>query len=157
MPVGVTMLVRLNQEPEDSLLQTLRIQFQHDLELTEEDFYNSRFSRGPLVNVEEGDLPFMPVLDEKSAWLNVNLHRSYYGLGYERGDIRLFVRCAEWLEQHLRGCEVYYGNDVDDENVHLFDKTTRETFMSYYREVGTEPYHNKDEERSKQLRALWRE
>lgn len=124
------MLVRLDDLPKNFSLPALRAEFMQAMSLNEEDFY----IEGALKLLVEEDRGFMPVRDETSVWLDVNLWKSYYGVGYERGNIELFVRCAEWLEQRLPGCEVYYGHDVGDENVALFDKPARDKLMEHYRQ-----------------------
>ncbi len=129
MPTGAVLLARLRVELAEEFLQKLRGQLSEDLELDSEDFY----SDGPLIlvrNVNEGPIP---IDDGVSSWVNVNLWKSYYRPGYERGDLELFVRCAEWLEQHLENCEVWYGHDVDDENLRVFDKCAREILLDYQR------------------------
>ena len=97
--------------------------------LTTDDFYLS----GPLIVVPEKDRSDMPVKDESSAWLNVNLWKSYFGPGYERGNAELFVKVADWLEQQLPGSEVYYGHDVGGENVSKFDGSARNNLLEFYR------------------------
>ena len=145
------MLVQVNEMPDDSVLIELRDKLLQDLKLTQEDFY----SDGALLKVAEKEFPFMPT--QTGKWLNVNLWKSFYGLGYERGDIVLFIRCAEWLEENLPNCKVFYGNDVGDENIKLFDSVERRRYLAYFEKVGNEPYTTKDAERRKQLQAKWRE
>jgi hypothetical protein len=72
--------------------------------------------------------------DESSVWLDLNLWKSYYGAGYERGDPELFIRSAEWLEQHLPGSEIYYGHDVNDQNISRFDSAARNALLENYRQ-----------------------
>lgn len=124
------MLVRLNSQPKLDSLQATRLKFMKDLDLDVDDFY----VEGPLVIIEQEDNELMPVKDSQSIWLNVNLWKSYYGPGYKRGDINLFIRCAEWLEQHFDHCQVYYGHDVNDENVELFSKAMRECLLTQHRQ-----------------------
>jgi len=154
MPTAVRIYIRLNGPPEDFSLEDLRSKFLQAFSLDEGgDFYSS----GPLKIVGEEDRPYMPVKDEQSIWINVNLWKSYYGVGYERGDPRLFIQCAEWLEERLPGCEIYYGHDVNDENVSLFDKPARERLMAYYHKVGHRPYYTESWEEKKEMRKLWNE
>jgi hypothetical protein len=47
--------------------------------------------------------------------------------------VNLYVKSAEWLERNIPKCEVYYGHDVDDENISLFDKKAREELLEHYR------------------------
>jgi hypothetical protein len=129
MPTGVKMYVRMNEAFSPEALQLLRNEFMQAISLTADDFYFS----GPLIVVPEDERGYMPVIDESSVWLDVNLWKSYYGPGYQRGNPELFVKCAEWLEERLRGSEIYYGHDVGHENVSLFDHAAREELLDLYR------------------------
>jgi hypothetical protein len=157
MPVGAIVLARVRHTLEESALQSLRERLVTDLSLDlEEHFY----CNGPLIivkNQNEGPIPTKAANDVRDCWINVNFNWAYYGPGYERGDLELFVICAEWLETQLPGSEIWYGHDVEDDNLHLFAQATRDKFMAYYRQVGSEPYFEKNDERKTQLRALWRE
>ena len=129
MPTAVRMYVKLPALPATEELDSLRREFMQAMGLTAEDFYVG----GPLIVVPIDDHKYMPEKHENAAWLEVNLWRAYYGPGYERGNPELFVRCAKWIEQLLSGAAVYYGHDVDDENVTLFDSEARETLLAHYR------------------------
>ena len=126
------MYVRLDQPLPPAVAQSLREEFMQATGLALEDFYHPT---GPLIVVDEEDRPYMPVKDETSFWLNVNLWRNYFGPGYNRGNAELFVAVAEWLEQQLPGAEVYYGHDVDDENVSRFDEPARKELLELYRSI----------------------
>lgn len=123
------MYVKLPALPITEELALSRSEFMQAMELTGEDFYVG----GPLIVVPIDDYRYMPENDENVAWLEVNLWKAYYGPGYERGNPELFVSCAEWLEQRFTGAAVYYGNDVDDENVSLFDREARDSILAHYR------------------------
>ena len=123
------MYVRLTQALSPDQLQELRNEFMKAMPLTVEDFY----FEGPLIVVPEQDREVMPVKDDLSFWIAVNLWRSYFGPGYMRGNPKLFARVAEWLEKRLEGAEIYYGNDVDSENVALFNSETRKKLLRLYR------------------------
>jgi hypothetical protein len=138
MPTGVTIYVRLNELPPSEELRSLRNEFMQAMALTADDFYLS----GPLAVVPEDDRSYMPVKDESSMWLDVNLWKSYYGPGYERGNPELFVKVAEWLEQRLPGSEIYYGHDVGDENVSLFDRSARMKLLEHYEQRKPAPAPN---------------
>jgi hypothetical protein len=129
MPTAVKMYVSLDQPLLPAEVQSLREEFMQVMTLTSEDFYYT----GPMVIVTEEDRPYMPVKDETSFWLDVNLWRSYFGPGYRRGNAELFVKVAEWLEQRLPGAEIYYGHDVNDENVSRFDEAARRELLDLYR------------------------
>src|SRR5687768_4005654 len=128
MPTAVRMYVRLNELPSAEELHSLRHEFMKSMSLADDDFY----FEGPLIVVSESDHKYMPVQDGRSSWLAVNVWRSYFGPEYTRGNPELFVQIAEWLERRLPGCEIYYGHDVDDENISLFDQTTREKLLELY-------------------------
>lgn len=132
MPTGVKMYVRLKGLPSEEIA-ILRNEFMQAMALTSDDFYVS----GPLTVVTRDNYKYMPVKDKSSVWLDVNLWKSYYGPGYERGDPELFVKSAEWLEQRLLGAEIYYGHDVNDENVSLFDNSARDKLLELNRKQGS--------------------
>lgn len=119
------MLVNLKQKIDDKELNQLRVKFKDEIGLKDEDFYH----QGALKEIAEEDHRLASINAEESIWLEVNLYNSYYGVGYERGDISLYVRCAEWLEKHIPNCKVYYGHDVDDESIILFDVVARERLI----------------------------
>lgn len=58
---------------------------------------------------EDSDKPIKAQGDE--CLLELSLWGRYYGEGYERGNILIYCAIAEWLEQNIRGCEVWYGGD----------------------------------------------
>ena len=152
MPVEATILARLKPPaPDDETLRNWGARLQRDLGLEEDDFYSDS---APLSHVSEDDWDEMPIVDEPSVWLKLNLHANYYGPGYERGSIELYIQLAEWLEANLPNCEVYYGTDCG-EAAQLFDSTMRAKFLNYFRQVGWEPYHNLDKQRAEELRTLW--
>ena len=129
------MYVKLKRLLEAEELECLRREFMQAMELTAEDFYVD----GPLTVVPAEDHKYMPEKEAEAAWLEVNLWKAYYGPGYERGNPELFVSCAEWLEQRLTGARLYYGHDVGDENVSLFDRAARESLLAHYRKPPATP------------------
>lgn len=62
--------------------------------------------------------------DPDECLLKISLWSSYYGPGYERGDILSLCAIAEWCEINLPQCTVWYGGDADDV-VTLFDAQER--------------------------------
>jgi hypothetical protein len=133
MPTGAVLVVRLQQLPDggdlDRWRQDVLTHFEPD------DFHHD----GPLQIVPNAAYGPVPV-DDGSIWLNVGIHKSYYGEGYERGDAEYFVRLAEWLERAIPSCEVWYGHDVTDESIKPFGAGERNAFLAYFRKVGHEPY-----------------
>jgi hypothetical protein len=124
------MYVRLQTMPSSQEIELIRNEFVQAMGLAANDFYLS----GPLTVVSPSDHQFMPVKDESSRWLDVNLWKPYYAAGYERGNPELFVKCAEWLEERIPSAEIYYGHDVNDENVSRFDNAARTSLLDSYRQ-----------------------
>ncbi len=136
--------------PDDEQLRVWGESLQRDLGLEAEDFNgNPHFC---LVTAESWNE--IPQVNEPSVWLELDLLANYYGPGYERGDIELYVRCAQWMEEHLPNCKVYYGTDCGVP-AEPFDATRRAKYLNYFRQVGWEPYRNPDEQRARELRDLW--
>jgi hypothetical protein len=83
-----------------------------------------------------------PIYAEEGEWLmELNLWGRYYGIGYERGDLLKYCAVAEWLEQNLPGCVIYYGGDScgvlaepfneemrDQLKAHLYSQNGRDYF-----------------------------
>ena len=93
----------------------------------------------PGIPLQYEEMPdFLP--DPSAYWYEANLCQPYYGPGYERGDLPLFVRCAEWLESAVPGAKVWYGNDCTDESIRPFGPVERAQLLEYYNRVGHEPY-----------------
>ena len=135
MPVWGVLVVRLEQHPDCGDLNRWR----RDL-LTA--FDPAGFvCAGPLEVVRDAGSGPVP-LEDGSIWLDVGTTESCYEKGYERGDPAYFVRVAEWIEQHIDGSEVWYGNDCSDESISPFGAAEREALLAYYREVGHEPYYS---------------
>jgi hypothetical protein len=125
MPTGAVMLVKTKQRLTEENLRDLRSRFIDEMGLTNEDFYY----QGALVRVTHKDYEIIDTGEEEFLWLNINFHRAFYDIGYERGDIKLYIRCAEWLEKEISDCEIYYGNDVNDESIVLFDKRRQKKLL----------------------------
>lgn len=51
------------------------------------------------------------VLASGDYLLEVHVWTRYYGLNYERGDLLGLCAIAEWCEQNIPNCEVWYGGD----------------------------------------------
>lgn len=69
----------------------------------------------------------------------VSLSGRYYGEGYERGDLMLYINVAEWLERRLPGCTVYYGGDSGDV-ARPFDRIRRGELFDHFAAYGHKPY-----------------
>lgn len=123
MATGVLILVKTNCEISEEDLASLRERFIEEMGLCMEDFYY----QGPLVHISNKENEFIPLADSH-CWLNVNFYRAFYHPEYPRGDIRLYVRTAEWLEKAIPGSEIYYGNDTGGDSIILFDEQKRREF-----------------------------
>lgn len=62
----------------------------------------------------------------ESGWLlEVHVATRFYGIGYERGDLLGLCAIAEWCEQNIDGCEVFYGGDSSGVSAIPWPETTR--------------------------------
>lgn len=131
MPMHAVLLLRLKEAPAPSTLALLRERFLTEFGLTSEDFYPG----GPLLALSNSATD--PAPDDGASWISTNLLRSYYGPGYERGDIDFLVRAAEWFERWMPGCEPWYGPDIDaPEGIVAFDAAERERLLDHSRRAG---------------------
>ena len=126
---------RVSELLSDALLAELRVRFLAETELTvDDDFYPD----GPFIH--ERDPYFLP--DPTAHWYETNLSMSYYGAGYKRGHLPRFIRCAEWLEKTVVGCEIWYGNDCADDSIRQFGPAARVEALGYFNRVGHGPDEN---------------
>ena len=139
MPTGVVVLVYVEEYVKGDMLLSLGSELIKEFDLSEEDFPCG----GPLVYLPREDYDLAHKEGEPGFLLDLNLSRSYYGVGYERGDLPLFIGIAEWLERELPGCEVLYGHDGTGEGF-PFGFGERAKLMAYHDKVGGEPYYRKD-------------
>jgi hypothetical protein len=162
MPLEVIMVVQTAVPYTDETLEQIRPTFLSDLGLQPEDFEEDT----PLVPIwTELESPDILLSDGKETpaiyafpehtWLDVHLIRAYYGRGYERGYLPLFVQVAEWLEGNLLDSRVWYGEDCSG-IVRPFGSAERTELQRYYEEVGDTPYRQRHEqaaaERAKRYR-----
>lgn len=130
MPMGGLLYLRVPDALSETALADLRARFVSELGLNIDD---------DLLPLElEADPRFLP--DPTSHWYEADLGMPYYGRGYERGDLPLFVRCAEWLEAAVPDGEVWYGDDCTEESIRPFGPESRAELLVYYEQVGHEPY-----------------
>lgn len=85
---------------------------------------------GPTIRPEPGE-----------TLLQVSVWTSYYGAGYERGDLPFLYVLARALERLTPGCAVWYGGDSSGVLAEPFDQAAREKLMEHFLEVGHEPYY----------------
>ena len=107
MPTSAVMYVYIEEYHADSFIAELGAELMQQFDLTSEDFPGG----GPLIYLPREDYDLAHVEGKPGYLLDVNLYRNYYYVGYERGDLLLFVGIAEWLEQKLPSCRVFYGAD----------------------------------------------
>ena len=150
MPTSAVMFVYIEEYQTDSLVAELGSELMRQFDLTGEDFP----AGGPLLCLPREDYDLAHVEGKPGFLLDVNLYRNYYYVGYERGDLPLFVGIAEWLEKKLSGCHVFYGADSTGQVV-LFDAPVRDTLMAYHNAVGWDIYFRNDlsREQKDELRA----
>ena len=86
---------------------------------------------------QDGDSIFPKVGEQ---FIEVYLFNRYYGVGYERGDLPLFISIAKWLEINIPGCEVWYGGDSSGVLAVLFDGRERSRLFEHFCRVGHLPY-----------------
>lgn len=127
MPTGVKILIYLDKFSKELILPDLRQEFMSALKLNNDDFYVG----GSILETHRKEWDWLPDEDEGGKWFDINLLRAFYSQGYERGDIDLFAKIAEWFEAKIPGCRVYYGNDCDDRSLILFDGSKRSEFLQY--------------------------
>lgn len=61
----------------------------------------------------------------------VRLWQSYYGPGYERGDLPFLLGLRRWFESKLPGARVYYGGDSGEALTLLDDDVERELWQHF--------------------------
>ncbi len=151
MPLAAVMYVYITEYHADGVMAELGVDLMRQFDLNDEDFH----SGGPLLYLPREDYDLAHVVGEPGFLLKLNTCEEYYGVGYERGHLPLFVGIAEWLEQKLPGCRVFYGEDSSGEG-YPFDGPLRAAMMEYRRNVGTNLYFRKDlsREQAAELRAL---
>lgn len=141
MPTRGLLYLRVPEPLSDAALMDLRARFVTELGLDPDNDLMA-----PWVPLEpSADSEFLP--GPSAYWYEANLAKAYYGPGYERGYLPLFVRCAEWLELTVPGGEVWYGNDETDESVHPFGPVARAELLAYYERVGHEPFDSRHQQR----------
>jgi len=83
-----------------------------------------------------------PILAGPDEWfMEVSLWTRYYGPGYERGDILTICAVAEWVEQNMQPCEVWYGGDSSGVCAEPFPADKREEYRKLlYGPTGRDYY-----------------
>ncbi len=152
MPLDMVMYVYVDEYRQAANLIRLGEELISHFDLCREDFG----SGGPLVYLPREDYDLAHVESKPGFLLDLNMRANYYFVGYERGDARLIVQVAEWLEERLPACKVYYGEDSSGIG-RPFGQLARAKLMNYYSKVGYEPYSNKDltREQQEKLHAMY--
>lgn len=150
MPTSAVLFAYIEEYQADSVIAELGAELIRQFDLTDEDFPGG----GPLVYLPRADYDLAHVEGKPGFLLDVNLYRNYYYVGYERGDLPLFVGIAEWLERKLPGCRVFYGADTTDRVV-SFNAPVRDALTAYHNAVGWDIYFRTDlnREQKDELRA----
>ncbi len=152
MPLDIVMYVYMDKYRQEADLIRLGDELITRFDLCREDFG----SGGPLTYLPREDYDLAHVESEPGFLLDLNMRANYYFVGYERGDAKLIIQVAEWLEEKLPDCKVYYGEDSSGIG-RPFGQLARAKLMDYYNKVGHEPYHNRSltEEQTKALHGLY--
>lgn len=66
------------------------------------------------------------------TFLEVHVWASYYGPGYERGDLPFLISIAEWLDRKIPGCTVLYGGDSSGVCAEPFGPEQRAALMDHF-------------------------
>lgn len=69
----------------------------------------------------------------------VNLTGRYYGPGYERGDIILYLSLWRWFHSKLQDCVVWYGSDANI-FLEILDEGGTEELWDHFVANGPFPY-----------------
>lgn len=89
------------------------------------------------VYTQDGD----DVLAAEGEWLlEVSLWTRYYGVGYERGDLMTICATAEWIEQNIVPCEVWYGGDSSGVCITPFGPDERESLKEHFYSLNGRDY-----------------
>ena len=71
--------------------------------------------------------------------IHVLLTGRYYGPGYERGDLPVYLALRRWFRSRLPGCEVWYGADEASE---LLDDEAEEQLWDHFVRFQHRPYQS---------------
>lgn len=96
----------------------------------------------PLEKIDEyrqdGDSIFP---NGNETFLEVPLSYRYYGEGYERGPLLIFISMAEFLEKLIPNCKVYYGGDSSGIEAKPFNAIARHELLEHFVKYGNDPYN----------------
>jgi hypothetical protein len=137
MGVGGELFILVKGKVDLDYLSYLRQEVKRITGLTDEGFS----FEGPMKVLAEDAYEhdyyslFTPLARDSYTWISVNTIESYYDIGYERGDISIIIKIAEWLEEKLPTGQIYYGDDTGGA-LPLFDECRRTYLLQHYRKVG---------------------
>lgn len=95
-----------------------------------------------IVDKYEQDGPDL-IPEKGTTFIRVPLSGRYYGEGYERGPLMIYIIMAEFLEKLFPSCEIFYGGDSSGICAEPFDKKNRDKLMQYYIDNnGRDKYNN---------------
>jgi len=92
------------------------------------------------IDKYEQDSPITIYPKENEYFIRINLWTRYYGIRYERGDLPLILSVAEWMENKIPECEVWYGGDSSGIEAIHFDKKERTKLFKHFVTVNHTPY-----------------
>ena len=86
---------------------------------------------GPLTVIPNEKIDFISN-SHPGYWLDVGILETYYGRGYERGDIEYIVTLSRWLEHRIPESQIWYGHDMTLEALLLFNEEERTSILEYH-------------------------
>lgn len=131
MPTGAVLLIKVPSSFAFASLGHLRERLVSECEIDLEDFR----SGGPLEIVRSESGGPYPFKDDRVIWINSNLWNAYFDEEYPRGNIERIVMVADWCDQNIPECEIWYGHDIDDDNLKPFPPTRRQDLVKFSHEL----------------------
>lgn len=143
MGIDAEMLLRINQPVMDEEIAVWSYSIAETLGAG--NFFIQRDGKNPQgaisrVALWEQDGPDIEP-KEGESFLRLHFWSRYWGPGYERGDLLFLISCAEWAEQNIPDCEVWYGGDSSGVTVELWPATKREEFKRHFYSPSGRDYY----------------
>lgn len=161
MPTGAILYVQVPNSTTSEDWERWRETFLASFDLGFGDFGEeyAALAGAKLLMPDRDSIPDFPVLGgheegisvweafPQSVFLEVDLPlNAHYGPGYERGNLPAFLAYADWFEENIPNCRVWYANDCSY-TARIYDAPVRKILLSYYQKVGHEPYDAKREDK----------
>lgn len=128
MPISVVILIGTNCEIESRLLEFLRDSIL-DFEGLEVDDFRSG---GPLLLANKELIP-ENILEASQYVYDLGLIYPYCGNSYNRGDPLMFVKICDLIDSAIDDALIWYGHDVNDENIHIFTPEKRRKLLDAFK------------------------